>query len=300
MLSILIPTYNYNVYPLACQLETQCVHANIVFEIICFDDGSTNMDIIEANNDINKLRNGSFIILKSNVGRSKIRNLLATKANFEWLLFLDADTVPVHNSFVKTYINAITNGSEVIYGGILYKEEFPPSKQVLRWVYGKKREALSKEQRDLNPYLRFLTLSFLIHKNVFKKVSFNETIPNLRHEDTLFALELKQNKINIEHIDNPVYHLGLETNKKFLRKSLQSVDAIALFVNQGLISYNDTLITKTYFKIKKICLNHILKYFYLNKTLRSFLENQLLSKKPSLFLFDLYRLSYYCTLKTQN
>ena len=202
MLSILIPTYNYNVYPLVCKLEQQAINSKCVFEIICFDDGSKSLLNIE-NKKINTLKNSKFIELKDNIGRSKIRNLLASEANFDWLLFLDSDTMPISDSFIKTYLNAINNQTKIIYGGILYKENSPSDNHMLRWTYGKNREALSKTQRDKNPYLRFLTLNFLIHKSVFKKVSFNEKIPNLRHEDTLFASELKREIINIVHLENP-------------------------------------------------------------------------------------------------
>ncbi|WP_370476803.1 glycosyltransferase family 2 protein [Tamlana flava] len=300
MLSILIPTYNCNIVSLVKELYKQAKVCNIDFEIICLDDASTNVEISEANKKINTLQNCLFQILKSNIGRSKIRNLLANQANFQWLLFLDADVMPVNNSFIETYINSINYQSEVIYGGILYENTPPAENQMLRWKYGKKREALSKEKRNLKPYLRFLTLSFLIHKNVFKKVSFNEDIPNLRHEDTLFALELQRKKVNVSHINNPVYHLGLETSQQFLLKSLQSMEALSLFIDQGLISYNDTLISKIYFYIRKIYLHHLLKYFFVNKLLRVYFENQLLSKNPSLFLFDLYRLGYFCSLKTHK
>ena len=40
MLSILIPTFNYNALPLAKILESQALKLGIVFELICMDDGS--------------------------------------------------------------------------------------------------------------------------------------------------------------------------------------------------------------------------------------------------------------------
>ena len=132
----------------------------------------------------------------------------------------------LNNSFLETYINSISKSSELIYGGILYHDNSPSHENLLRWLYGKKREALNAELRNKNKYLRFLTLSFLIKKNVFNKVKFNEDIPNNRHEDTLFAYDLKKANINLKHIDNPVYHLGLESSKTFLEKSLLSVEAI--------------------------------------------------------------------------
>lgn len=299
MLSILIPTYNYNIFPLAAQIENLAIKSGVAFEILCMDDGSNSETNIE-NQKINTLKHSLFTSLDFNIGRSKIRNLLASKANYDWLLFLDADVIPVNNSFIEKYLEAINKQTEIIYGGILYEQETPSDNQILRWSYGKKREALSKKDRDLKPYLRFLTLNFLIHKSVFEKVSFNENIPNLRHEDTLFALDLKQHKINMAHLNNPVYHLGLETNKQFLEKSLQSVKAISLFIDQGLINYHDTFITKVYFYCQKTYLNRLLKHLYLNTKIRAYFENQLYSRKPSLFLFDIYRLGYFCSLNSKK
>ena len=40
MLSILIPIYNYNAYPLVLELHKQCLECEIEFEIICQDDAS--------------------------------------------------------------------------------------------------------------------------------------------------------------------------------------------------------------------------------------------------------------------
>ena len=54
MLSILIPIYNYNVYPLVLELHEQCMTLGISFEILCQDDGST-ITFIE-NNQINMYR----------------------------------------------------------------------------------------------------------------------------------------------------------------------------------------------------------------------------------------------------
>lgn len=291
MLSILIPTHNYNVYPLACELEHQALKANLVFEIICIDDGSFSI-LNEENQKINSLSNSKFIENKKNIGRSKIRNFLASKAKYDWLLFLDADVLPKSKNFINTYIDSISKSSELIYGGILYNENPPPHKNLLRWIYGVKREALNVEQRNKNKFLRFLTLSFLIKKTVFNNVRFNEEIPNNRHEDTLFSYDLKKCNINLFHIDNPVYHLGLDTSKEFIEKSLLSVQAILTLTKNGLLPKNHTLITKVFYTSKLVLFNHVLSFIY-NKFKHNF-EKNLLSNKPSLFYFDLYRLCYLC------
>ncbi len=41
MLSILIPTYNYNIVALVSEIHRQISNTEIPFEIICLDDAST-------------------------------------------------------------------------------------------------------------------------------------------------------------------------------------------------------------------------------------------------------------------
>ncbi|WP_298422863.1 glycosyltransferase family 2 protein [uncultured Kordia sp.] len=294
MLSILIPTYNYDIYPLVKQLHAQLSKTDYIFEILCLDDHSKDVDSIKQNENINSLANASYTILPENIGRSRIRNLLAQKAIYKWLLFLDADVLPVAEDYITKYVASISDEKEVIYGGILYQQEKPKEENVLRWIYGKEREALSVSQRQQASYLRFLTLSFLIRKDVFERVKFNEEIPNARHEDTLFANDLKHKEVHMTHIHNPVYHLGLDTSKGFIQKSMESVEVLILFMKNNLIEPNDILITKVFSRVKKFGLNHLLSIMY--TWFGKLFEKNLLSKNPSMFIFDLYRLTYLCYL----
>lgn len=298
MISVLIPTYNYDISSLVREIHSQLTATDYTFEIICLDDHSSDTETVSKNEVINSLSNAAYTVLPQNIGRSKIRNLLARKATYDWLLFMDADVIPVENDFVKKYVETISPEKEVIYGGIIYQKQKPAQENMLRWVYGNDREALTVDQRNEAAYLRFLTLSFLIRKDVFEKVSFNEEIPNARHEDTLFAHDLKHANVHLTHIYNPVYHLGLDTSKVFIRKSLESVEALAMFLNNGLINSEDTLLSKVFARVKKFGLHHILSVMY--RMFKSFFEKNLLSKKPSMFIFDLYRLTYLCYIDKQK
>lgn len=294
MLSILIPTYDYDISSLVEEIHTQLAKTDYVFEVLCLDDHSNDQETIKQNERINTFSNAVYKVLPENIGRSRIRNLLAQKAQYDWLLFLDADVIPVKKDFITKYVEAISEEKEVIYGGILYQEAKPKQENVLRWVYGKEREALSVKQREEASYLRFLTLSFLIKKSVFQKVKFNEDIPNARHEDTLFANDLKHAEVHMTHIDNPVYHLGLDTSKEFIRKSMESVEVLIVFLKNNLIEHDDILITKVFARMKKFGLNHLLSPMY--RWFGKRFEKNLLSNNPSMFVFDLYRLTYLCYL----
>lgn len=294
MLSILIPTYNFNVYNLVLLLQKQCMDNNIEFEIIVLDDGS-NSQLNSENEKINDLQYCSFKVLPANIGRSAIRNLLADKAKYDWLLFLDSDTLPIDNTLIHKYLPYIDNEEKVVYGGIKYQPAKPGKEEILRWVYGNDREALPLEKRMPLPHLRLLTLNFLIKKTVFDKVRFNEEIPNLRHEDTLFSYDLKTAGIKVIHIANEVYHLGLESSKTFMRKSEESLVGLKYLLDHKLIDDDYVEIARTYTKLKKTGLKPVYAAIH-NLTKNSFRKN-LLGTKPSMFVFDLYRLGYLCSLK---
>lgn len=294
MLSILIPVFNYNIFTLVKTLYNQVLESNITFEIIVLDDASTTF--FDENQNINQFKNCNYSVLEKNIGRSAIRNLLAQKAIYENLLFLDADTIPVHENFISTYISQINTTEKIVYGGILYESKKPQNDQLLRWFYGSEREALAVSERNKNPYISFLTLNFLISKSIFSKVKFNEDIPNLRHEDTLFSFDLMQKQSEIIHIENPVYHLGIENNLLFLKKSKEAVIGLKNLVDSNLIDSNYVKLAHYYEKIKKYYLSVLIALGF--QILKPLFVKQLISKKPSLFLFDLYRLGYYCTLKS--
>ncbi|HLA54980.1 MAG TPA: glycosyltransferase [Flavobacterium sp.] len=296
MFSILIPTYNYKVFPLVSELHSQCMAADINYEIIALDDASSLFH--SENNEINALDNCRYEILPANIGRSSIRNLLAKKAKYDWLLFLDADVFPKSRDFISEYLCHICSVEKVINGGLLYQEQKPEKNRIFRWVYGSKREALSKMQRETNPYLSFLTLNFLIHKMVFDKVTFNETIPNLRHEDTLFSFDLMKANVKVEHIDNPVYHLGLDAFECAMRKENESLVALKYLLKHDLLSADYVRIARYYTTIKSLKMSPLFAAFH--KLTKPLFTKNLSGENPSLFIFDLYRLGYLFTINDKN
>ncbi len=295
MLSLLIPTYNYNVYSLALELQQQAIKTGIEFEIIVLDDASPNQATGAENEKINRLPYCRYELLKKNIGRSAIRNLLAEKAKYEWLLFLDADTIPITKNFIAGYLPYLNHEEKVVYGSIKYQPEQPPVDRLLRWAYGNQREALSKDAREKEPYLSLLTLNFAISKSVFTKVKFNEQIPNLRYEDTLFSYDLMKARIEVEHISNEVYHLGLDTSEIFIRKSEEATDGLKYLIDHNLIAADYIKIARVYTRLNKFGLASLPALMH-SVTKNAFRKN-LLGPNPSLFIFDLYRLGYLCSLK---
>ena len=294
MLSILIPTYNYNTYSLVLELQRQCNTCNFEYEIICLDDASNLYH--EENNHINSLTNCCYSIVEKNIGRSAIRNLLAKKAKNEWLLFLDSDIIPTKSNFISNYLDCINLDYEIILGGYKYQNITPKSSEILRYKYGKSREEKSASERNLNPYSSIFSGNLLIKKELFLTTNYSGN-DNIYGMDIYFSYQLFKNKIAVLHTDNPIFHLGLENNERFFKKSLESVRSRKeLMIDlEGIEEINPLI--KYYKFLNKYRLTGLYKILF--TTLEQLFKKNVLSKNPNLLCFDLYRLGYLCNLETK-
>jgi hypothetical protein len=293
MLSILIPVYNYDVVPLVLELHKQCLECEIDFEILCQDDASKLF--FEENKKINGLKYCRFSKNNSNLGRGKNINLLAEKAQFEWLLIMDCDTFPKENHFIQKYITQVNKNEKIVYGGIEYHKEKPAQDKLLRWHYGNARESLSIEKRNANPNGNALTSNILIKKNIFILNKFDKSITKYGYEDLVFLSDLKKKGFVVKHIDNPTYHLGLETSQQFLEKTKTAMENLRLITETDALDLSESKLLKVSTLSESLYLTPFISFLF-KKTERK-MEQNLLSKKPSLLLFDLYKLGYYCSLK---
>jgi len=293
LISILIPTYNYNVFPLVKEIHKQLTQSKITFEIVCVDDASDDK-FNKLNESVNTLTFSSFILLDQNVGRSKIRNLLVSYANFEWILFLDNDVHPVNSNFINYYLASINENSQVICGGIKYRSDKPNREEMLRWVYGKKREEISLPIRELNPYHYFFSANFLIRKSIFSFMIFNENLTNYGHEDTLFALDLKKNNVALSHINNSVYHLGLETSANYINKTEKAIENALYLYQKGQIQKTDIRLINKFLQFKSYRITYLVAIIF--SLFQKAITTNLCSKNPSLFLLDMYKLGYLCII----
>jgi hypothetical protein len=293
MLSILIPIFNYNSYPLVNELHKYCLESKLHFEILCQDDASN--EFLDENQKINTLENCNFSGNNLNLGRGTNINLLAEKAKFEWLLIMDCDTFPTQNNYIQNYISQINNDEKVVFGGIEYKKEKPEQDKLLRWYYGNARESLSVEKRNTNPNGNALTSNILIKKNVFLSNKFDESITKYGYEDLVFLSDLKKKGFVVKHIDNPTYHLGLETSQQFLNKTKIALENLKILTATTSLGSSESKLLKVSILLKRIYLVAFVAFLF-KKTERK-IEGNLLSRKPSLLLFDLYKLGYFCSIK---
>ena len=288
MLSILIPTFNYDITPLVERLWYEIERIETPIEIIIGDDHSTR----EASlNTFHNLDSVVFFRNTENLGRTATRDLLARKARYNTLLFLDADVLPAQSDFIKKYLSAIGK-SQVVFGGVQYTKEKPEQAMLLRWVYGKEREAKLAQERQRNPYY-IISQNLMIDKDVFLAVN----APEIKRYgwDNVFSFQLYQQGITVHHIDNAVIHLGLEPWDSYLSKVQQAMSTLVWAEKNDMISEDFTSIQKFYNSLKTFGLAGLLR---ISLTLwLPLMRTQLASKFPSVRVLDLYKFYYFSTSK---
>jgi hypothetical protein len=290
MLSVLIPVYNYDIRLLVNTIHNQLRDCDVKFEIICIDDCSEKSYSL-INTEINNLSNTSYTISNKNIGRIAIRQALAEQANYEWLLFLDADVMPKMDNFISNYTSLLFPNYDAIYGGFAYKQEQPKDDYMLRWVYGTSNEQVSASKRNQTPYKIVISANFLIKKAIFKRLNSQITQRGYGY-DNYFGALLKSNEQKVFHIDNEVYHLGLEPNENYLNKIEQSVDTLLKLESNGDLQQTENTLYNTYKLLKKLKINHLFSWIY--KVYKNRFKKNLLSSKPKVSVLQFYKLSYIC------
>ena len=294
MLSILIPIYNYNVYPLVFELHRQCTECGIAFEILAQDDASQS-PLNKENEKVNTLPHCSFVSFKQNMAHRENRNSLAEQAKFDYLLFIDGDSIIVRPDYIQNYLRNL-DGFDVVYGGRQHPEKCPSEKQSLRWKYGKFIEDKLTINRRKTPYKSLLFNNTVITKKCFNQVKFDKDITLYGHDDTQFAYQLSLLQAKVNHIDNSVEHGDIDTNQAYLAKTESSLKSLLLLYQSGKIASEFVSILKLYVLLKKTKLIVLATVFH--KLFQKSIAKSLLSENPTLFLFNVYRIGYLCTLKS--
>jgi hypothetical protein len=289
MLSILIPIYNFDCRQLVKDLVVQAQLLTAPIEIVCLDDASSeNFRVLNQEVETYDAI-VTYDYLPRNVGRSKIRNLLVRRARYSHVLFMDCDAGVPNAGFLANYLPCL-QPNLVVCGGRSYQLESPKDKALLlHWTVGNAREQISAQRRSQNPYHSFMTNNFVAPTTLFRQLSFNEKLTQYGHEDTLFGLALKKQKLAIAHIDNPLYHIGLEDTNAFLRKTEQALENLVYLIQNDYPV--ETRLLQLFWQLKQLRLLTVFLHSF--RTVRPHLLRQLCGDTPSLFVFDAYKLGIF-------
>jgi len=295
MISILIPTYNYNVYPLVREIHKQASKTNLPFEILVYDDASTqdfNLEKLLA-----ELDNVSYKKYTDNLGRVPMLKELVQNAKYNLLLTMDADVFPKDPFFfIKLIKQTEKIDADLYYGGTGVAQQPPSKEKLLRWKFGKERESPSLTYRKQHPYDTIVCQSTLVKKQIFQPLIDELMVAKDYYGlDIFYSYLLKKYNKKVEHYDNKVVHLGIDDNASFLEKSKKAVETYRFLYQNNLVDQNHIKLVRLAEKYAPYGLCFLTKI--INTLLGKPIRKNLLSTKPSLFLLDMYKLIYYCSIR---
>jgi len=297
MLSICIPVYNYYIAELVKSLHNEAETLSIAYEILLSDNAS-EAHFRKENSLLASLPNVFYFQSEVNLERAGNRNFLFKSARYPYILFMDCDSKVSKNDYIRDFLPYCVPGI-ICSGGRIYDAAKPTdAKLMIHWKVGRCRESHPAEVRSKHPNNSFMSCNFLIDKKLFDIVKFDERLSGYCNEDTLFGIELKKKGITITHINNPLYHLGLEKAEVYLSKieeGLRNYHKINFLYNNDPQFIESVKILRVEKKIKKL---HLVKYFRrLFLVTRKVMYKNLTGKHPGLFVYDLYKLGYLCYCK---
>lgn len=286
-LSILVPVYNFGVEAMVRGLSDQCTALGLDFEVRVYDDGS-DARWKAANQAVRGIPGVVYKELERNIGRSRIRNLLAIEAGKTLLLFLDCDSGIPDGMFIANYLAHA--GTPVVVGGTTYAAHRPARAYRLHWKVGKAREQRSAARRSRHPYRSITLNNILIARDAFLAVMLDESIRTYGHEDTKFGQQLKEKGIAIRHIENPVAHNGLNTNADFLGKTREAQRNLhRLYASGG--HGGQTGVVRMFRTMERYGMKVPFTLAY--GLFRPIIEGTLEAGTAPLFFFDLYKVFHF-------
>ena len=292
-LSVLIPNYNYVCLPLVRRLQSLLESAAIPYEIIVADDGSTDLQTIEANRPIATLTNCQYLIRPKNVGRAVIRNILAQTAQYTFLLYIDSDLTVINDQFIRRYVDCLNESTTVIDGGVSIGGNPEALKGNLRYLYEKAEEPNHTAIcRQASPYQHLHTANLLIRKELILQHPFDERFRHYGYEDVLLGKVLHQHNVPIMHIDNPIGICSFDSNPEFVTKTEEGLRTLYQF-RRDLRGYSRLL---TF--VSGIHISLILSLIRLwHRLFQKAERRNLCGSRPSLLVYKLYRLGYFLSLE---
>lgn len=299
-LSILIPVFHDVCDDLVEALFRQAENIpGLEFEIIAVDDGSTDTAKIARNKLIDKIPCCRHVLLERNIGRAAVRNYLGRIAKYERLLFIDCGVFPKCDNYLASYIDEDDDGC-VVCGGLVVETKMGTTEkekmQNLRYKYELSHEEESSAwNRSAHSYRSFRTTNFIIRKTTLARVPFDETIKTYGYEDVLMGKRLRDSGIRINHIENEVIYMCDEDNATFVRKTEESLRTLS-YKHRDLQGYSNIL--RWYARLRAFRLIWLCRLVF-SLTRQSWKRN-LLSRRPSLMIFKMYKICYFIAVHTRR
>ncbi|MDQ1080832.1 glycosyltransferase family 2 protein [Pseudoroseomonas cervicalis] len=228
-LSILVPTYDRDIRPLAAELlaDMAALPEPGTVELLVLIDGNPALTgqekILEA--AAQRGQAAGLANAQKNLGRAGARNALARLARGQVVLFLDADGLPDSPGFVgRALAAAEAHPRDVVCGGRSGQRLPPvPADSLLFHTHSQKREWLPAETRNRDPAGNFLSANFQIDRDLFLATPFDDRFRGWGWEDTEWALRIGA-QAPVRHVDNSVTHMEFHRDADWLGRLDRSVE----------------------------------------------------------------------------
>lgn len=294
MFSILISVFNYDCRELVKELIHSCSLAGVDYEILIGNDCSTDTATIAALKEIDDMPGCRVLSEPHNIGKAYMLYHLADAAVYPYLIIIDCDARVLNDDFIERYKQAAV-GHDVVSGHVVVLKEALRKDNSLRYRY--EFAAVKERQLDYrrqHPYKNLCTINLLIKRSVFLATPFPKDCYQYGYEDTILGIDLEQMGVDILHIDNPLIHNNIDSNKSFIQKTHK-----ALHVLVGLAPFYQKRIrlSATALKLRRWRMLWLVQLWH-----RMFgaLERRILLSHPTVLLFNIYKLGYYSLLKPQG
>lgn len=286
MLSVLIPTFEYDCSDLVTALHQQCEsltqNDQLEYEIIVVDDGSKGAVWQTVKATVESLNHCSFIRLEENIGRSRVRNFLAQRAQGERLLFIDSHMSIISTQYIQRYL---TTDADICQGGYVVEEDDKWDDN-LRYRYERRARQLNRKHNDdTETNHDFHTSNFMVTRQLFLAHPLDESIHRYGYEDVLYGKQLADCGIKVTNIDNPVGFAHFESNSAFVQKTEEAI-ATLYELRERIDGYSRLLTHER--RLKRWIIAPLLCNIF--SLTRQKMRDNLCGSNPNLRIFDFYKL----------
>ena len=142
----------------------------------------------------------------------------------------------------------------------------------------------------------FFLYCSLIKKKSFNKVKFDKSIVKYGHDDTELSFQLSLLEAKVNHIENPVEHGDIDSSLVYLKKTKEALENLMLLYKNRQIDSNFVKLILLFKWLSNLKLTYMISKCYL--LLEKNIFKNLKGNNPNLLAFNLFRIGYLCTLKT--
>lgn len=298
MISIIIPTYNFDCSKLVGELQKQCEEvkdkdSDFEYEIFVGDDHSTDIESIACNAAIEALPHCIYKLYDKNAGRTGNRNRLIDECRKKWVLIIDADAEVVTPNFILNYWTAtgVHHDADIFVGGMVTPPVAAPGCELRHRYELHADKTRTLTFRRAHPADHFSTFNVMVRHSVLDTLRFDSRCTEYGYEDALFGIEAERRGHRMVHIDNPLLHTGINTSVQFLENTEA---ALRMLYKIGTPMTERARVAVTAERLRRWGCAPLARWLFC--TTAPLMRINLLSHHPSLKLFAFYKLGYYLSL----